>query len=283
MVPRGLAAGALQVLPEGLVVPPLPYLAGLAVTLAVVAGSLNRLRPAVTSRVIVAFAPWMVTGAALHALYQLGSAPTVVAPLFTAPTVYATTFGLAGAVWAGVARLDTGSVAGRLGGVGLVAATITSGAVLQAGATRGTLSPMLPVIGLGVSVALTGAVYWLVRAGWPSVLATTGDLGLLVVFGHVLDGVSTTIGVDLMGATERSPIPQTIMEVAGALPTAGALGTGWLFVLVKVGVAVAVLALFADFVEEDPVQGNVGLGVVAAVGLGPGAQNLLLFAAAGPV
>jgi uncharacterized membrane protein len=39
--------------------------------------------------------------------------------------------------------------------------------------------------------------------------------------------------------------------------------------------------LFADFVEEDPAQGNAALGVVAAVGLGPGTHNLLLFAAAG--
>src|SRR6056297_3361666 len=131
MLPRGLTPVVLQVLPEGLVVPPLPYLAGIVVGLAVVTGSLARQRPAVTRRVVVAFGPWMVTGAALHVLYQLGSAPARVAPLLSAPTVYATTFVLAGAVWTAVARRRAGSVAGLLGGIGLVSAVVASGVVLQ--------------------------------------------------------------------------------------------------------------------------------------------------------
>nr|NIS28553.1 DUF63 domain-containing protein [Actinomycetota bacterium]NIU64024.1 DUF63 domain-containing protein [Actinomycetota bacterium]NIW25823.1 DUF63 domain-containing protein [Actinomycetota bacterium]NIX20692.1 DUF63 domain-containing protein [Actinomycetota bacterium] len=68
---------------------------------------------------------------------------------------------------------------------------------------------------------------------------------------------------------------------AGALPTAELLGVGWLFVAVKLGVAGAVVWLFADFVEDDPRQGYLLLAVVAAVGLGPGVHNLLLYAAAG--
>ncbi|WP_136717219.1 DUF63 family protein [Halorientalis salina] len=283
MVPRGLTPVALQVLPDGLVVPPLPYLAGLAVALALVGGGLYSQRPPVTRRVVVAFGPWMVTGAALHAFYQLGGAPTTVAPLLSAPTVYATTFLLAGGVWALVVTLDTGSVPELLGGAGVVAALAASGIVVQAGAARGTLSLTWPVTGLLASIVLSGAVYGLLRRVRPSITTATGSLGALVVFGHVLDGVSTTIGVDLLDTAERSPIPRAIMDVAGSLPTEPVLGTGWLFVLVKVGVAVAVLALFVDFVEEDPVQGNAALGVVAAVGLGPGAHNLLLFAAAGPV
>ncbi len=283
MLPRGLIAVTLQVLPDGLVVPPLPYLVGVLVGLAAVGGSLRRRRPAVTRRVVVAFGPWMVTGAALHALYQLGGAPATVAPLLSAPIVYATTFLVAGGVWAGLSALDDLAVPELLGGIGLVAAVLTSAVVLLAGANRGTLSPLLPLAGFGLSVVLTAVVYGLVRRVRPSITTTTRSLGALVVFGHVLDGVSTTLGVDLLGTAERSPIPRAIMEAAGSLPTASVIGTGWLFVLVKVGVAVAVLALFADFVEEDPVQGNVGLGVVAAVGLGPGAHNLLLFAAAGPV
>jgi uncharacterized membrane protein len=104
---------------------------------------------------------------------------------------------------------------------------------------------------------------------------------VVAVFGHALDGVSTAVGVDLLGSGERSPIPAAIMEFAGSLPTASAIGQGWLFVLVKLLIAAAVLLLFADFIQEDPVQGNAALGVVAAVGLGPGTHNILLFAAAG--
>jgi uncharacterized membrane protein len=283
MVPRGLTPVALQVLPDGLVVPPFPYLAGLAVALALVGAGLYSQRPAVTRRVVVAFGPWMVTGAALHALYQLGAAPDAAAPLLTAPTVYATTFLLAGGVWALATVFDTSAVPELLGGAGVLTALTASGIVLQAGAARGTLSLTWPAIGLLASIVLSGAVYGLLRWVRPSITTATGSLGALVVFGHVLDGVSTTIGVDLLDTAERSPLPRAIMHAAGSLPTEPVLGTGWLFVLVKLGVAVGVLALFVDFVEEDPVQGNAALGVVAAVGLGPGAHNLLLFAAAGPV
>jgi len=282
MVPCGPTPVVLQVLPDGLVVPPLPYLLGLGIALAVVGGSLVSLRPAITQRVVVSFTPWMVAGAAVHALYQLGGAPDMLAPLLSAPTVYLTTFLLAGAVWAVLTGFEDSPTPELLGRVGIVAAVIASIVVLMAGADRGTFSPLLPVIGLILSILVTGVVYGLVRRIRPSITATTGSLGALVIFGHTLDGISTTIGVDLLGSAERSPIPRTIMEAAASLPTEPFIGTGWLFVLVKLGVAIAVLALFTDFVEEDPVQGNVMLGVVAAVGLGPGAHNLLLFAA-GPV
>lgn len=283
MLPCGHTAVALQVLPDGLVVPPLTYLAGLAVGLAVVVGSLTAQRPAITRRTIVAFGPWMVAGAAVHALYQLGSAPPILVPLFTAPTVYLTTFLFAGAVWALATTLDSWSTPSILGGVGLVCGLLASAVVLQAGVARGTLAPMVAVIGLVTSVGLTAVVYWLLDRVRPSITAATGNLGLLVVFAHVLDGVSTAIGIDLLHTAERSPIPRAIMGFAGSLPTASLIGTGWLFVLVKLAVAVTVLALLTDFVEEDPRQGYAALGVVAAVGLGPGAQNLLLFAAAGPI
>lgn len=281
MVSRGLTAGSLQVLPEGLVVPPPAYLVGLAVGLAVIGTILYSRRPAITRQIVVAFTPWMVTGAAAHVLYQLGSAPDVLRPLLSAPTVYATTFLLASTIWALAlgTGTDNSSVAVALGGV--LTAGLASGAVVLDGLQRGTLSPGLPVVGLVLSVVITGVVYTALDRLKPTLTAATGTLGVLVVFAHTLDGISTAIGVDLLGSGERSPLPRAIMDIASALPTADLLGTGWLFVLVKLGVAVGVLALFADFIEEDPLYGNAALGVVTAVGLGPGAHNLLLFAALG--
>jgi uncharacterized membrane protein len=55
---------------------------------------------------------------------------------------------------------------------------------------------------------------------------------------------------------------------------------GWLFVLVKLAVAGAVVVYFAAYVREEPTHANALLGLVAAVGLGPGVHNLLLFAVA---
>jgi uncharacterized membrane protein len=279
---------AIQFLPSGLVVPPVPYLVALALSGALVVGLLARRQPPVTQRVVAAFAPWMVAGAALHALFQLESfygvdvVPAVIEPLLAAPAVYVTTFVVAGACWLGasVSARDTPLV---LVLVGAVAALVPSGLVVRHGIDAGTFSPIVPAAGLLASLLVAGGLYLLLKRVRPRAVKRTGILGALVIFGHTLDGVSTAIGVDLLGTGERSPIPATIMEFAGQLPTAPILGEGWLFVVVKLVVAAVVVDLFADFSEEDPVWGNTALGIVAAVGLGPGAHNLLLFSAAGPV
>jgi uncharacterized membrane protein len=101
-----------------------------------------------------------------------------------------------------------------------------------------------------------------------------------VLFGHGLDGVSTAIGVDILGFGERTPASRVILDIAAELPTADTLGVGWLFLVVKLGVAAAVVALFVELVEEDPRQGYLLLALVAALGLGPGVHNLLLYAVA---
>jgi uncharacterized membrane protein len=114
----------------------------------------------------------------------------------------------------------------------------------------------------------------------PDAVAATGSSGLLVVFAHALDGVSTAVGVDFLRASERTPLSAAILEFAGTLPTADPLGVGWLFVIVKLALAAAIVHLFAGYVREDPGQAYLLLAVIAAVGLGPGTQNVLLFAVA---
>jgi len=276
----------MSVLPAGLVVPALPYLFGLAVAgIAVGATLLNR-RPTITQRLVVAFTPWMTAGAACHVLYQLQQIPgarplpPVVAPLFSAPTVYVTTFLVAGAIWATLVVADR-SVPPTLAVTGGIVTLAGAALVWRTATVQGTFEPVIPLAALLGSVVVAVVTYALLDRFRPTVTARTGTLGAVTVFGHALDGVSTAVGVDLLGSGERSPIPAAIMEFAGSLPTASTIGKGWLFVLVKLLIAGAILVLFADFVEEDPELGNAALGVVAAVGLGPGTHNLLLFAAAG--
>ncbi|WP_336002091.1 DUF63 family protein [Halorientalis halophila] len=269
-----------QVLPEGLAVPATPYLLVLVVAGLAVGAALYSRRPPVTQRLVLAFTPWMTAGAALHVVYQLGAAPPAIAPLLGAPAVYVTTFLLAGAVWVGLLSLDR-RVPRPLAVVGGVVTLVGAANVVATATTRGTFAPVLPLAALVASVPLTAGTYGAVRHLRPTVTARTGALGAVVVFGHVLDGVSTAVGVDLLGSGERSPLPEAIMDFAASLPTEPLLGSGWLFVLVKLLIAAGVLVLFADFLEEDPVQGNAALGLVAAVGLGPGTHNVLLFAALG--
>jgi uncharacterized membrane protein len=264
------------VLPSGFALPPLPYLAGLAVAVVAVAGLLYRLDPPVTPRVVAAFAPWMVAGAAGYVLFQLEAVPAV---------VYLSTFVVAGLVWAASTRFDPATWSfPSTPSVLLLAGALTAGGVvgsaLAVGSNRGGLQPFWPTVGLLLSLLLAGLVWVALRRRRPRVRAT-GAAGLLVVVAHTLDGVSTAIGVDVLpGFGEQTPLSRLVLELGQALPTAEFVGGGWLFVVVKVALAAGVVVLLTDYVEEAPREGTLLLGLVAAVGLGPGAHNLVLFTVA---
>ena len=270
----------MALLPAGFAMPPWPYAVLVVTAAAIAAGWLWRLGPTVTPATVLGQAPWMATGAALHAAYVLDVAPAVVAPVLGAPTVYLTVFAALGAVWSGLAVADPDdprAVARRLGLVGAAGFVLAGGYVL---AVAGLSAPGWPAAGLVAAVAITPAVWALLVRVAPEA-AVTGPPGVLVVFAHALDGISTAVGVDVLGFGERTPLSRAVLDVAAALPTAEVIGVGWLFVVVKLAVAAAVVWVFADLVEADPRQANLLLAVVAAVGLGPGLHNLLLFAAAG--
>ncbi|WP_129112989.1 DUF63 family protein [Halegenticoccus tardaugens] len=267
----------MQVLPEGFALPPAPYLLALAVGLGAVGWAFLRRRPAVTDRQVLALAPWMGVGACLHVLYVLDALPAAVRPLAGTPSVYLTVAVVAGATWLAADVAADG--ARLLAGVGTLALLAALSGALLVGAARGTLHPLWPGLGLVASLALAAVVWVGLTRARPGV-AITGGAGALAVFAHVLDGVSTAVGIDVLGFGERTPLSKVIIDLAATLPTADLLGAGWLFVLVKVGVAAVVVALMADYVREEPTEGFLLLALVAAVGLGPGVHNLVLFSVA---
>ena len=269
-----------MVLPSGTTLPPLPYLLGVLVAVGLVLAGLRRRQVAVSTTTVVALGPWMVAGAGLYVLYQIGVVPTRLAPLFGSPTVYATTLVVAGLVWLGADRTE--SPERYLAEGGIVAAALPWGFALAIGSVWGSFSPWWPLGGVVISAVLATVVWGSFAWLKPAVADAVGLAGALAVFAHALDGVSTAIGVDVLGFGEQTPLSRLVLEVAGSLPTADALGTGWLFVLVKLAVAVGVVWLLADYVREDPQGGNSLLLLVTAVGLGPGAHNVLLFAVLGP-
>ncbi|EMA41075.1 DUF63 family protein [Halococcus hamelinensis] len=272
----------LQVLPEGSTLPPVAYLVVLVLALAGVALALRRVGPRVTDRVVVSFAPWMVVGSSCYVLYQVHDTSSfLLKPFFSSPTVYVSVAVLAGAVWAASAaaglpadRWRPPSVPSVVGLSGAVLAVVVVGWALAMSAPD--LEPVWPGVALAVAVVCAAAVWVAIRRLVPAT-RVTGAVGGLCVLGHALDGVSTAVGIDVLGFGERSPFSRAIIEFAATLPTASLLGAGWLFVVVKLALAAAVLVLLASYVREEPGEGYLLLGAVAAVGLGPGAHNLLLF------
>ncbi|GAA0227365.1 DUF63 family protein [Haladaptatus pallidirubidus] len=270
-----------MVLPEGFALPSLVYLLPLLLAVGFVAWALLRAKPTISERTVVALAPWMVVGAGLHALYQVGFVPESIAPLFGTPSVYLTTFVVAGLVWLFSLRRREQSVPQTLAGVGTAGILLVISAALWYGIQNDSLRLFWPFVALVVAVVLTGLLWVGTQFFYPHVAVITGAVGVLTLFGHAVDSVSTAVGIDILNASERTPVSRTILEFAEVLPTADAIGVGWLFILVKLAIAEFVVILFADYVADEPTEGYLLLGVVAAVGLGPGAHNLILFAITG--
>jgi uncharacterized membrane protein len=273
-----------QLLPTDFALPALPYLLGLLAAGAATALLLYLRRPAVTEDTVAALAPWMAGGGALYAIYQGGAVPPSVAPLFSSPAVYLTTGIVAGVVLVLAAdRPSEGWHPSTRPGI----LAITGVTVLLSAATAGYLNAVDRGVDVEVGVTLgillgtvvSVAVVWVLLSRLrPGAVEASGSVGLLAVFGHALDGVSTAVGYDLLVFGEQTPLSRIIIETAGALPTAEFLGAGWLFVLVKLALAAVVVAVFEEYVREEPTEGYLFLGLIAAVGLGPGAHNVVLFA-----
>ena len=271
------------------VIPPLIHTAGLLVGAGFVIALLFAAKPSVNQKTVLAFAPWIVVGAVLHVFYQLGVTlkqplyPDPIEPLFSAPAVYITVFIVMGLIWA-VATMfmtnpDADYVSQYLSGMGVGTMVPLIGLLLWRGTDPAVrpMEPVFPAAGLLLAVGATFLITLALGLWRTGLIAKVRYVGPLVLFAHLFDGITTAIGVDLLGATERSAIPQAILDLSAGLPTASVIGTGWLFVLVKLVVAVAIVVLFADYVNEEPLEANLLMSVIIAVGLGPGTYNFFLF------
>ncbi|MFB6137721.1 MAG: DUF63 family protein [Halobacteriaceae archaeon] len=281
----------MALLPAGSRLPPWPHALVLLAGAVAVAGALRRRRPAVDDRTVLALAPWMVLGAVLYVARQLGLVPDPVAPFAGSPTVYGTVAVLAGATWvlAGAGTVGEGASTGprrpalaTLASVGALGAVFVAALAVGRGVRRETLTLTWPLAAVAIAALLTALGWWLLGRLDPETTETAGGAGALALFGHALDGVSTAVGYDVLGFGERSPLSRAIIEFASTLPTADLLGAGWLFVAVKVALSLVAVWLLVGYVREAPPEGYALLGFVAAVGLGPGAHNVLLFAVVQP-
>lgn len=278
---------------RGFAVPDPLHLAVLLAGTAIVATLLYGIGPRVSQRTVLAMVPWMVAGATLHVFYQLGEAflvrtyPPWAEPFFAAPAVYLTTFVGMGTVWLVASMVATQSAAAASHDVVArnLAATGSGVAITLVGLLGwqaldpavGPIRIVVPVVGLVASLALAFVVYILVGTWRTYVIAEARHVGFLVILAHVFDGLTTTVGVDVLGTGERSYLPRRIIEFAADLPTEPYLGTGWLFLLVKIALAVLVVVLFADYVSDRPNRGNLLFAAIAVVGLGPALNNFFLF------
>jgi len=273
----------MQILPSGFALPALPYLVVLLGGVGLLSVLLSAAQPEVEQKLVVSLMPWMAIGGALHAFKQVGLYPSLYEPLFGTPAVYLTVFVLTSGTWlllqgVGIVRGNEHTVIRNLGLVGTAILVVLL--VMRVWQVLGqpTFSPVWPALSVIGALVVAALVVLAISLWRTPVFVRTRYAGPVVIFAHALDGVSTAVGADVLTSiNERSPVPRAIMEFAGQLPTAEVIGVGWLFVVVKLVVAVAIVVSFNRYVHEEPVEGSLVFALIAAVGLGPAANNIFIF------
>ena len=151
--------------------------------------------------------------------------------------------------------------------------------------------PGVLVAVVGLATASAAAVYAAAREWRPAVHAGTGLVGLVVLWGHAIDGYANVLANDWtqvwnlgISYSPKHPFNELVIDVTNSLQGGDALagvyvGDAWPFALVKLAVPLAIVALFdREFLEESPRFGIMLLGAIVAVGLGPGTRDMLRFA-----
>jgi uncharacterized membrane protein len=150
-----------------------------------------------------------------------------------------------------------------------------------------TLRPGILVVVLGIATASALLVYVGVDRFRPEINAGTGLMGLVVIWGHAIDGIANVLANDWTQVWDlgeygaKHPFNQFIMDATYAIQGGEAIrgiyvGTAWPFFLVKLAVPVLILSVFDEqFFEESPRFAVMLLGAIIAVGLGPGTRDMV--------
>jgi uncharacterized membrane protein len=248
-----------------------------------------------------ALVPFMLFGGVLRVVEDsfvsargAGVPPPVDFPwsaLIISPFIYFTVFfltvaALLGCKWlAYTDRAETYHDPLRLfGGVVLAVATLY---LVSLSATTDYVGwfPMVFVVTMALSSAIAYGAFVAVERYRPAINAGTGYVGLVVIWGHTVDGVANVIASDwtqVFGVGEygaKHPINRIIIDITNSIQPASftaAIGDSWPFLVIKVIVAVAILAVFDErFVEENPRYAVMLLVAIVAVGLGPGTRDMV--------
>lgn len=228
--------------------------------------------------IVVAFVPWMAVGATLVVIGRVGTSLPSVLSVDGMGGAYLWTVGAAGLVWLGSSvsqrTADDVATASAVGSVGVVVLVVL---LVRLFSNVGSLSVGWPLLSVGFSLAVTLVSLEVVAKLWPEIAERWSPLAALVVFGHVLDGVTTLVGVDVLGFIEQTPLSRAILAFTRSLPLANSLGVGWMFLGFKIVLAyVIVIAVPIGFTTDRQLQ-NLLIAIGIATGFVPGVHNVLLY------
>ncbi|WP_396612323.1 DUF63 family protein [Haloferax sp. S1W] len=277
------------------------YMVTLIIALTGVVFLLRRLDIGDDPRFFFSLVPFMFFGGAFRVIEDANDTPGVADALITypvntlviSPVIYVTVFAITLVAVVGSVTAERSGVVDDYvkplfaAGVAVLAVSLTY--LLWAGLTGAqgaTFYPQVLVVILLGATATAAATWWLIERFAPDVNKGTGKIGLVVLWGHAVDGVANVVGLDWMTALgagnnliPKHPVNQAVVDItASTLPESilAVTGDAWPFLLVKLVAATAVIWVFDEQIfEESPRYAILLLIAVLAVGLGPGTRDML--------
>ncbi|SEL60688.1 DUF63 family protein [Haloferax larsenii] len=277
------------------------YMVTLIIALTGVVFLLRRLDIGDDPRFFFSLVPFMFFGGAFRVIEDANDTPGVADALITypvntliiSPVIYVTVFAITLVAVVGSVTAERSGLIDDyvkpLFGAGVAVLAVSLAYLLWAGLTGSqgaTFYPQVLVVMLLGSTVAAAATWWLIERFAPEVNKGTGKIGLMVLWGHAVDGVANVIGLDWMVALgagnnliPKHPVNQAVVDItASTLPDSvlAITGDAWPFLLVKLVAATAVIWVFDEQIfEESPRYAILLLIAVLAVGLGPGTRDML--------
>ncbi|WP_122087912.1 DUF63 family protein [Halalkalicoccus subterraneus] len=245
--------------------------------------------------------PFMLFGGALRtvedasvALLRTTGEPAIGFPLsslFISPFIYFTVFFVTlAALLVSVAAERRGLVSRYeypLAGIGALAFAVTIGSLVWLATSTDAIetNPTITIITV-VGATVVAALAWIGTERFaPDVNDATGYMGILVIWGHTVDGLANVLSLDWateLGIPSYSPkhvVNSAIIDITSTVQPASvsaAIGTAWPFLFVKIAAALFVVWVFNDEIfDESPQYSMLLLVAILAVGLGPGTRDTL--------
>ncbi|NEU56199.1 DUF63 family protein [Halorussus sp. MSC15.2] len=243
--------------------------------------------------------PYMLFGGALRVLEDafdgLSAADAAISfpwnTLIISPVIYFTMFAITlAALLASVWLRDSGATESYyypLAGVGtgLLAATLGYLSVLAFTTDNVSFHPQITAVVLVGATLVTWLTWETVERYAPEVNRGTGQMGLVVIWAHAVDGVANVVGIDWArelglpaDLVPKHPVNRALIGVGEQFPepVIQLVGTAWPFLVVKIVAAVFVVWVFDEQIfEESPRYAILLLVAIVAVGLGPGTRDML--------
>ncbi|ELZ83014.1 hypothetical protein C453_13451 [Haloferax elongans ATCC BAA-1513] len=277
------------------------YMVTLIIALTGVVFLLRRLDIGDDPRFFFSLVPFMFFGGAFRVIEDANDTPGVADALITypvntliiSPVIYVTVFAITLVAVVGSVTAERSGLIDDyvkpLFGAGVAVLAVSLAYLLWAGLTGSqgaTFYPQVLVVILLGSTVAAAAAWWLIERFAPDVNKGTGKIGLMVLWGHAVDGVANVVGLNWMTAIgagnnliPKHPVNQAVVDItASTLPDSvlAITGDAWPFLLVKLVAATAVIWVFDEQIfEESPRYAILLLIAVLAVGLGPGTRDML--------